>query len=90
MSPEPGSDEGVNGNGAGGGSGGHSERSDDGRMSLLHEEDYGKQTRVLKVCFHHLLSPIYFFFPSLLSPRLFLSLLRVMLFLTFFGSVNCL
>jgi hypothetical protein len=46
MSPEPGNDEG--GNGAGGGFGGHSGRSDDGRISLLDEEDYGKQTRVLK------------------------------------------
>jgi len=27
---------------------GDSGRSDDGRMSLLDEEDYGKQTKVLK------------------------------------------
>ena len=37
------------GNGAGGGFGGHLERSDDGRMSLLDEEDYGRQPRVLLV-----------------------------------------
>jgi hypothetical protein len=47
MSPEPGSDKG--GNGAGGGFGGHLERNDDGRMSLLDEEDYGRQPRVLMV-----------------------------------------
>ena len=46
-SPEPGSDEGGAGAGAGGQ---HSGRSDDGRMSLLDEEDYGRQPRMLKVC----------------------------------------
>jgi hypothetical protein len=53
MSPEPGSDEGGSSTGGAGGFGGHSGRSDDGRISLLDEEDYGRQPRVLKVrvCF---------------------------------------
>jgi len=44
MSPEPGRNEGGNDNGAGTGGefSGHSGWSDDGRMSLLVEEDYGK------------------------------------------------
>src|ERR1700729_1229559 len=84
MSPEPGSNEGA---GGGGGFVGHSGRSDDGRMSLLDEEDYGGQARVLKgrVFFLHLPPPPHSLpFPS---PYLPPSLLRVMLFLTFFGSV---
>ena len=48
-----------------GGFSGHSGRRVYGWMSLLDEEVYGKQTRVLKVCLHHLLSSFYFFFPSL-------------------------
>ena len=76
MSPEPGSDEGGNGNGAGasGRFGGDSGRSDDGRMSVLDEKDYGKQTRMLKVCLHHSLSsqlpfPSFSSPPSIPSPR---------------------
>jgi hypothetical protein len=59
MSPEPGSDKGGNSNGAGasGRFGGDSGRSDDGWMSVLDEKDYGKQTRMLKVCLHRSLYP---------------------------------
>jgi len=72
MSPKPGDDEGGNDNGAGasGGFGGHSGVSNDGRMSLLDEENYGKQTRVLKVCLPHSLSSqlLSLPFPSFSSP----------------------
>jgi hypothetical protein len=69
MSPKPGSDDSGNGNSAGASwrFGGDSRRSDDGLMSLLDEEDYGKQTRVLKVCLHHSLSS-QLPFPSFSSP----------------------
>jgi len=63
MSPEHGS--GKGGNGAGGGFGGHLERSDGGRMSLLDEEDYGMQPRVLMVRVYYVcFFPVCFLFSS--------------------------